>query len=138
MFRVRLRDLSVSAAGSPPAEEDDFWGVCTLIGCESGVDVRLVQAPDNAATARICADDRCKRKRPALDPGARFPCSAEPRRLRIAVTVRDVTGDLLMRRHKRVRLRKYQPNGPNCPPTCYVAVLKFDVRAGEFERVSAG
>lgn len=109
--------------------------ICTYASCESGVDVGLSRAPAKAAQVRFCVNGRCRRTEPTQGSSLRFPCEAAPIRVRVSATLFDAHGNRLIRGRRHARLRKLQPNGPDCPPTCYVAWLRFNGHSGVWKRV---
>jgi hypothetical protein len=59
-----------------------------------------------------------------------LPGIREQRSVRASIVVWDRAGRRIGQAVKRVRLRKQEPNGPECGPTCYTAALAFDVPRG--------
>lgn len=97
---------------------------CTQIGCDSFVGFVLprdVQEASSPVTLRACVDDRCEEYE--YSDGADVPLL-----LRVEATGQDVevsaevrTADKVIARLARtdLELRRAQPNGPSCPPTCF-------------------
>ena len=117
-------------------------GDCTEIGCSTGVSFELRNVPGGTAGAprvRACADGRCRTFR---HPGGfdavevALPGIREQPPVRASVVVWDRAGRPIGQAVTRVSLRKWQPNGRACPPTCYTAGLNFDVRRGRLLRIA--
>lgn len=109
------------ADGPPPR-------ACTLIACAAGVRVRLGGLPAAARSARVCVAGRCgpvkpiERSRPLT---ARLPRSQRTagRVVQISIRLIDGQGQTVSRVSRRATVRRTRPNGPDCPPVCYQAVL---------------
>ena len=98
---------------------------CTRIGCESGVSVAIGRLPVGAAVVEVCVGTRCRRARLAQPRRIVFvPVRASSPRV-VAVRVRAYSsgGRLVFSTSRRVGLRALQPNGRDCPPTCYYRAL---------------
>jgi hypothetical protein len=117
--------------------------ICTLVGCESGVLVRLTRLPAAARTARVCARGRCttlhvRTRRPSDNWAFAIVRCKSPRNKRVEVTVElfGVTGTRLRFSSALVRLTaRNQPNGPECGPTCWNAGLRYRGDTGALARV---
>jgi hypothetical protein len=107
--------------------EDPTSAPCTTANCTSGVFVNLQNLSQlrGASRVTICVDSRCRRFRtPRV---ARFiDANLRTGRVSVKVVVYGRHGQVLLRLVKRVALRKSQPNGANCPPTCWSRRLKLD------------
>lgn len=107
---------------------------CTKVGCRSGVTVVLgvvKRALPTARTVRLCVGARCATA-PATTrlievewPGG--GSAANSATYVADVTVRDSQGRLLLRTSRRVATEKVEPNGRECEPTCFGAILQLDV-----------
>ncbi|HET9986072.1 MAG TPA: hypothetical protein VFQ38_20900 [Longimicrobiales bacterium] len=99
---------------------------CTLIGCESGLAVRLDAPPAGAYRVE------------ATGPGAPSPrvqeCDAATRCgghiyfrdfTPDVATIRIVAGADTVTRTVRPSYKTLQPNGPDCPPTCRRAEVRI-------------
>jgi hypothetical protein len=116
---IALLAVAVLGAHDPPAQ------ACTLIGCESGVSVRIGRLPVRAEVIEVCVGTRCRRARLATPPRIVFvPVQASSPRV-VLVRVRGFSGSgrLVFSTSRRVGLRALQPNGPDCPPVCYHRAL---------------
>lgn len=116
----RILDLD-----SPP----DLGHGCTLIGCTPGVRALLKQLPSDARTLQLCRDNKCVTE--PVDRSRRYDILAvnghdQPGSPMVSVRVRDEHGRLLAETEHRVALKRTQPNGPDCPPPCWVAWLRYD------------
>jgi hypothetical protein len=108
--------------------------VCTEIGCSTGIYLhlqRLARQEPEAAKVRFCALGECKERRKG-DAG-RLPCPGlhSERRARLRVVVYDDYGGELWRDSTWLQLVKNQPNGPDCPPTCFQASASLFPHAQE-------
>ena len=104
---------------------------CTLIGCSSGaqVDMTALPLPPGAmAEVRVCVGQTCSRRSPERLPlvfaEVHAPYTGESE---VTVTIR-VTGPhgaVLANTSIRSRLERLQPNGPECPPVCFITRIKL-------------
>ena len=100
----------------------------TLIGCESGVLVKLERLPTRAASVEVCAGGRCRRADVPLMAIAFVPVAnakARAGKLRVRVRVFAEGGQALFTRRRTVLLRAFRPNGGDCPPVCYQRTLRL-------------
>lgn len=116
---------AVGHADEPPTR------FCTAIGCTSGVAVRMQELSSihGARTVRVCVNNTCRTTTPSrqrIRVGA--PGLSGEARVSVRVTVRDRHGRTLLRLSRRVAMRKWTPNGPDCPPTCWSRTLRIDLQ----------
>lgn len=104
---------------------------CTAMGCTSGVAVRMQELSSihGASNVRVCVNSTCRtttpnRQRIRVDA----PGLSGEARASVRVTVRDRDGRTVLRLSRRVALRKWTPNGPDCPPTCWSRTLRIDLQ----------
>jgi hypothetical protein len=102
---------------------------CTLIGCTPGVRVLLKQLPGDARTLQLCSDGKCVTE--PVDRSRHYDILAVyghdlPETPMVSVRVWDSRGRLLAEMEHPVTLKRTQPNGPNCPPPCWVGWLRYD------------
>jgi hypothetical protein len=102
---------------------------CTLIGCGPGVRALLKQLPSAARTLQLCTDGKCVTE--PVDRSRRYDILAvyghdQPGSPMVSVRVRDKRGRLLAKTERPVTLKRTQPNGPDCPPPCWVGWLRYD------------
>lgn len=118
--------LASAAPGTGLADDQ----VCTLIGCVSDVAVRFHRLPRAARApgtrATLCVGDRCVAT--TNRSGIRLSDAAlnGPGPVRVTVTLRSASGEVRWKRARVVRLTARSPNSPDCPPTCWNAVLEVD------------
>ena len=112
-------------AAAPAALAQDPPTACTLIGCDSGVRLDAVDLP-RARTVTLCVEDRCRRERANTDLHFVATRSDGPGPVRVRVVVRDRRGRVLVRAERAVTLRRFEPNGPECAPTCWSARVRLD------------
>jgi hypothetical protein len=128
--------LAATAGGAamPASAEEDPHGVCTLIGCSNRLSLNLarqgdgVKVRDGVARLSFCVRDRCKRvgiKKWHGFWGVNVDCDSEIT-VRAVLTAKDSAGRRLARYSALVPLRANQPNGPNCPPTCFQGGVRFN------------
>ena len=87
---------------------------CTLIGSINGVTVRLSAADlRKLKRAAVCVGDRCTRSK---HPARRvfFPVKASGPKLVPVFLMLEREGEPADMRAVRVRLRRFEPNGPGC------------------------
>jgi hypothetical protein len=111
---------------------------CTLIGCQSGVFWRFEAAVSadwpRPLTFEACIDDHCETSEVSADQvvatyRARVGLyDGIDREAEHVATVRVVgpAGVVLLQREDVVVLSSIQPNGPDCPPTCWQATISVD------------
>ena len=119
-----LDDAPTAVAGS------EAPNACTEIGCDSGVGVRTTpirhQLPD-ADHFEICLNRKCRTFSPETDFAfVRNRSIHREKRVKVRLRVFDENGERLASAQRRVRLHRYRPNGPDCPPTCFGNALKVD------------
>lgn len=115
----------VAVAQSAAPSTGTAGPACDLIGCESGVffDVgAYLAAHTSVERVRICALGRCRstsRGNPTLLGQPLVLPVANERTITIAVTAFGRGGRVVLRRQLVAKLRKAQPNGPQCQPICF-------------------
>jgi hypothetical protein len=126
-----------------PATVAGKLGVCPDAGCTSGVTVdfsRLRSTLPGARSVTLCVANRCVRESglrsesiavrwrdtPALKMGP----------YNVLVLVRDQKHRVLLRLHRRVTLKRIQPNGANCPPTCFAAALVLNAKHRQLDLIT--
>jgi hypothetical protein len=103
---------------------------CTEIGCDSGIRVRFDQAPppETIVTMTVTGSAprvvRCGIDAPC-DDGVWFSGLTPDR---VVVTVSTPEGE--WEQEMRPDYEEFQPNGPDCPPTCIVAELMAELPSG--------
>jgi hypothetical protein len=115
---------AVATAQEPPA-------ACGAIGCVSGASVDVSELGEHhmdVGRMTACVNERCRR---FSATNSRFklntPGAGGERSVRMRVVVYGPDGRVLVRASRSVRLRPVQPNGPNCPPTCWVRSLRLEI-----------
>lgn len=116
--------LSLFAGGSTSC--GSILPACTLIGCDSGIEVVLENEPDGAYRIEAFADSD--------GPRHVYECSSAtgcqdrvfftdftPVRIFIDVTSANGTE----RYEVLPKYREHRPNGPNCPPRCRTATIRL-------------
>jgi len=102
---------------------------CTLIGCDSGLTVRLQPTPTVPYRVEVASGGTGTRNVFRCDkPGA---CSDAiyPNFFPTRAVVEVITStDTVRREFANIRYDKVQPNGGNCDPTCRIAMLIVDPR----------
>ena len=129
--------LVVTTLALPACSLKSTSTACTAVGCSSGafVDLAAFTGANRAVTeAIVCIDDHCE-THSATAPGATAPIAlarasaitplTEEATVTVKVTLKGADGRVLASDSTRTRLRKNQPNGPTCEPTCYVARLRI-------------
>ncbi|MGD9754531.1 MAG: hypothetical protein AB7W59_26370 [Acidimicrobiia bacterium] len=120
---------------------------CTAIGCSSQVVVDLLDLPgDFDQRATVCIDSVCTN--PEFVPGAKigerlpgepfpdgwtsggapfvFGPAPDSHVTTVRITVIDSAGTSTIDEAITAPLTAHQPNGPNCPPTCWYVRVAFD------------
>jgi len=119
--------LLLAACGS----SQSFGGGCTLIGADSNVQFGyskvLRPGPSRDITVRVCLGAVChtvhepagRSQREAQQFGGSGIHGADPIAVRLTIT--DGSGHPIFRGHTVVTPQQFQPNGPACPPTVWMA-----------------
>lgn len=101
---------------------------CTLIGCESGLEVQLVGTPPEAYRVEASAPGQPTPR--VVECTATNPCGPRvflrdftPE----SATIRLIVGADTATRTVRPSYETVQPNGPGCPPTCRQASVQIDL-----------
>lgn len=104
--------------------------VCTLIGCESGLEVQLVDQPPG--TYRIEASAPGQPAPRVVECTTATPCGPSvflrdftPE----SATIRVIVGADTTARTVQPSYETVQPNGPGCPPTCRQARVQIDLES---------
>lgn len=115
--------LGLAGCGDPTA--------CTLMGCETGLSVRIPQmhkALPEAARIRVCAETQCSatRDRRAQFIQVRLPDDAGPRDVRVRLQVFGPDGRAIAAAEGTATLTRIAPNGGGeCGPVCFVASMRY-------------
>jgi hypothetical protein len=112
--------LGGCAGSSEPAQ------ACTLIGCESGLEVELHATPGGGFEVEALAPGDTAPRRFECDPavqcgGRAFFSGFTPE----SVTIRVLTETDTLVRSLAPVYDTLQPNGPGCPPTCRRATVRI-------------
>lgn len=102
---------------------------CTMVGCRSGIHVTFAAPPTQPYRVELLLGDdatepvsvqECTRAQGDCPP-VFFPLhrSGERARLRVTTAAGSVTTTAQLLDYRRT-----QPNGPDCPPTCFTATLE--------------
>jgi hypothetical protein len=133
---VACGDDEDSSARTPTANPPPV--ACTEIGCDSGVflDVSPVRKRlPEARRLKLCLRDKCRTY--SLARVGFVSLSVRGLRAGQRVSVRLVVfgerGEVLRRSAVRAPVRKVQPNGPNCPPTCFQVGVRLDRKSLRLE-----
>lgn len=100
---------------------------CTLIGCESGLIVRVSGLPDGEATIalQVAGQEpvirKCQSTATCELPGVQFT-DQTPASATILVTSGDFSKSFVV---TDLDYEDHRPNGPGCPPVCRTAVVTF-------------
>lgn len=105
---------------------------CTAVGCTTGAQVDLSALPlqpGPKSSVTICVDSHCSTTRSPgssalVDAGAEAPYNNE-RIVTVTITMTGPSGAVIAHSNVRAQLSRYQPNGANCPPTCFIARLRL-------------
>ncbi len=115
---------------------------CSLAGCDDGIAVAIETVPrgDRPLYLRACALGKCRQtpvsgnqeRRPVSL--VRLPCPdlSEETSVELTVRVLGANGKVLSIASKQLPIRRFEPNGPDCGPTCWVGNTGFDVQPGRF------
>lgn len=144
LFAVACGSASTPGDGGDPPV--DRGAVCTDIGCESGVTFTLTRdlVTEEAYEVEACVGDLCRTATlevPAPDDGPfagvqegalglntdadsvslRLPEGDWSGTHRVSLLVRDSGGEVVAETERDADFERMQPNGPDCPPTCWRA-----------------
>jgi hypothetical protein len=102
---------------------------CTAVGASSGVTFNVSQITAGLTgriQVRACVERSCVTR---LQSAARWsllsvaPGIEGPGSRSVHLTIRDVSGETVFDATTEVQLQTFQPNGPHCDPTVYVAAV---------------
>jgi hypothetical protein len=136
--------LAVAAAslliGCGSEDSDALVQGCTLSSCTSHVAVRADGLPQQARSVTFCKDSLCVTEQIPRSKTAEtvsFRCSPQPATIRASVIVSGSGGRVVGRASRVVSVERNQPNGPDCPPTCWSRDLHYsgvrnDLRPHQF------
>jgi CubicO group peptidase (beta-lactamase class C family) len=130
---LAVASTALAQAPVPPASGPGQ--VCTEIGCQSGVFFTAgvyLASHSSVQRVRVCSLGRCRSTRRGDPPAIAQPlvlALSSERAITVTVTAFDRRGHVVLRRRLVARLRRGQPNGPNCEPVCFQADLTLS-RAG--------
>lgn len=130
MLRRLIIAVPLFAFGAPAC--DSVTGVCTLMGCDSGLFVRLNAVPTEAFSVEVFA------RAPDESPGYRYECTPGPLgcqhpiffsgfiadRAYIRVTTTDGS---ILHDVRPLRYESFRPNGPRCEPLCQTAEASVSI-----------
>lgn len=99
---------------------------CTLIGCESGLEIRLDAPPAGAYRVEVGSPGVAEPRVQACDPATRCDGRVYFRDFTPEVaTIRVIAGADTLTRTLRPSYETLRPNGPDCPPTCRRAEVRI-------------
>ena len=91
---------------------------CTLIGCESGLAVRVSPRPSTPYRAELILEDGTRRAWRCETTNCGDPFFADY--LKSKATIDVIVGtDTTRAERTQIRYEKSQPNGSKCDPTCF-------------------
>ena len=105
---------------------------CTAIGCTSGIFVSMGEVRSyvrDASSVELCVDGACKTTSAEASSvvGDEWAGVARSGASHVVeVLVRSSAGAVIRRARRVVTLRREEPNGHACGPTCYISSLAFD------------
>jgi hypothetical protein len=104
---------------------------CTEIGCESGVflDIRPVRKRlPEAERIKLCLRKKCRSYSLARVDLVNLSVRGlrEGQRVSVRLAVFGRGGEVLRHSAIRAPVRKAQPNGPECPPTCFQVGVRLN------------
>jgi hypothetical protein len=142
MTNTRTLVIAVAAAtavlSATAARGDDPPKVCAAVGCASGVFVDVADAKRDipaAVAATVCVAKRCRRVRHLGQPIRVQHDSLAHSPVRVRVVLYDKRGKRLLRVSRSVKMRRTQPNGPDCPPICFGRHLRLETAPGRLVAV---
>ena len=120
-------------AGPPPV-------ACTEIGCESGVFLDLSPVRKRLPEAeriRLCLRRKCRTYSLARVDLVNLSVRGlrEGQRVSVRLAVFGQGGEVVRRSVVRAPVRKAQPNGPKCPPTCFQVAVRLNRQSLRLEAV---
>jgi hypothetical protein len=111
--------LSAVAAGCNPFAPRN----CTLIGCQTGLQIHLIDAPEELYTVTVTAGDRTESY--TCTVAARCPLPFFVDFTPSEVTVVYESDSARVERTFTPEYRRLRPNGDDCPPDCWTATVEF-------------
>ena len=122
MRAAAIGALAVLALALAPAACAEDPQACTEIGCVNGITLEVRKAPAGTKRLVVCVDGRCRRR--ALQKVVRMGCR-DADSVRLAVIAKDGRNRRIGRYATTVQLSRSQPNGPDCPPTCFFGTARL-------------
>ena len=116
---------------APPADGGGGRVICTEIGCSSGLYMDLgaiSRGLPGAQRVRICVESACRTFPLGDAPIAEMRVAGLKDRARVPVrmTITGRDGRILRRSAVVAPVRRTEPNGPECPPTCFQIAVRID------------
>lgn len=121
-----------------PLAKGDDPRVCTDIGCDSEIGVVIKRLPPDARSVTVCKEEKCRISRVEGDrfQFSEIRCEPRPGSASVRVAVRGEGGRPLAEATRTVALTESEPNGTDCPPTCWRAFLRYDGETNQLTRVT--
>jgi hypothetical protein len=96
-----------------------------LLDVRAALSLDVNKLPKGATKLTFCVGDRCRRV--GLDKKAKpkIACNGGSS-ARVSVLARDAQNGKVAHLSRKIPLTMEQPNGPDCPPTCYVGQVRLD------------
>jgi predicted small lipoprotein YifL len=123
--------LAACGAASVPKSLPPTNKVCSLTGCNSGAGVDIAAIPlqpGAKSLVTICIDSHCSTRRPETLPLFSAMVDAPYKNQRVvtvSIVMQGPDGRTLAKSRITSLLRRVQPNGPECPPVCFITRLKL-------------
>jgi hypothetical protein len=130
-MRAALALVLLLAAPTAASGDGPTGPVCTLVGCHSGVTVQFGRPLTAGEKVTLCMNNTCRAAH-AVGAGAltAWKRGSETRPVTVRVIVRRGGHVVFRRTIQNVRLARFQPNGPDCPPLCWQASFELSARHG--------
>ncbi len=130
--------LALISCSGPEAGPSGDPIACTEIGCSSGliVDATSVRkAHSRARWIEICVKGQCKSFSTQNSLAElRMGGLGEDQIVRVRMVVHGKGGEVLHRSSVRAKVGRTQPNGPECPPTCFQIRAEISDQTGRLVR----
>ena len=111
-------------------DDSGFFGgqVCTLVGCEDGVSILIGEERPDTLSVTVFVDDESEPYGAIECTDPDHPCFfrvGEETPEKITVDIKWEGGEFL--ESFEPAYEAYQPNGPDCPPTCATASIEINL-----------
>lgn len=108
---------------------DSDSGICTLVGCDSGISVSaldIAYARPDVARVRVCIDNRCQEIPRSIEDELHLRRRVPGMRpVQVDAALLSASGATLARDRRSITRTGTTPNGQRCGPICWVGTVQI-------------